>query len=375
MFERFKVFLATSLFSTYQGAAIGDWWRELVRNRFRIGLRYLPRALIISVSSLVNSIIAWRVRRIHGARIDATVIPPPVFVLGHWRSGTTLLQRLFALDQRFCYPTFYECVFPRGFILSEAVNSKAYSRMLPANRMFDNMSNSFESPAEDEFALAVLTGLSPYTGWCFPKNQAWYDRFLTFDSATPAERTEWIDAFRDYVRRLTYHHGKPLILKSPPHTARVGLILEAFPEARFVHIHREPVTVFSSTKKMLGTFHGSTQLQAFDHGTIEETVIRNYRVTHEALLRDLPKIPAGRFVDIAYERLEKEPVAVMTEIYERLALPEFTAVEPAVRQYFEDQKDYRKNKHPDLPQALRRRLATEWKPFFEHWGYPPPSTD
>ena len=34
---------------------------------------------------------------------------------------------------------------------------------------------------------------------------------------------------------------KRIVLKSPAHTARVRVLLELFPKARFVHIIRDPV--------------------------------------------------------------------------------------------------------------------------------------
>jgi len=44
---------------------------------------------------------------------------PPLFLVGHWRSGTTLLHELLCLDARYTYPTTHACMNPHHFVLSE----------------------------------------------------------------------------------------------------------------------------------------------------------------------------------------------------------------------------------------------------------------
>ena len=108
-------------------------------------------------------------------------------------------------------------------------------------------------PQEDEFALNCLTQMSPLLGWTFPRRAAHYDRFLTFRDCAPAEIARWQTALHWFVQKLTYKHGRPLVLKSPCHTARIRLLLEVFPDAKFVHIHRNPYDVFHSSLHLLRT--------------------------------------------------------------------------------------------------------------------------
>src|SRR3954447_11011480 len=83
------------------GITFGDWVRLLRDNQFHVRPRRLARALAITSQSAQNSVL----RRIEDSRYreavrDAKVLPP-LFVLGHWRSGTTHLHNLMALDERF----------------------------------------------------------------------------------------------------------------------------------------------------------------------------------------------------------------------------------------------------------------------------------
>ena len=79
-----------------------------------------------------------------------------------------------------------------------------------------------------------------------------FGRFLTFEDALPAERARWRDNFLCFMRKVTLacsrrrgarRTAQPLLIKSPVHTARIAMLLELFPDARFVFIHRDPLEV------------------------------------------------------------------------------------------------------------------------------------
>src|SRR5262249_33511021 len=50
--------------------------------------------------------------------LDEVEIRRPIFILGHWRSGTTLLHELLALDDRLLSPTTFQCFNPQRFLLT-----------------------------------------------------------------------------------------------------------------------------------------------------------------------------------------------------------------------------------------------------------------
>jgi hypothetical protein len=151
-------------------------------------------------------------------------------------------------------------------------------------------------------------------------------------------------------------------------------LLELFPDAKFIHICRNPYTVFSSTKKMLTTFEKTTRLQTWDRALLDEEILRNYQLMHDALIRDLPSIRPDRFVEIRFEDLEREPVESMRAAYQALSLPDFGRVEPAVRRHLDEQKDYRKNRHDPLPESVRSAIADRWRLYLDRWNYEDPST-
>ena len=87
-----------------------------------------------------------------------------------------------------------------------------------------------------------------------------------------AEVERWKAAFVRFLKKLTLEHDRPMLLKSPPHTGRIKLLLELFPDARFVHIRRNPYTVFQSTRHLNEVLTRSLQFQRPDPADLDEAV-------------------------------------------------------------------------------------------------------
>jgi hypothetical protein len=171
----------------FTGSSVGDLWRMLRQNRFRVHPQYGLRLAAAVNGSTVNSI-SLKIEEIKFAKKwKAIEVPPPIFVLGHWRTGTTHLHNLLACDRRFAYPNLYQVLYPHAFLSTEATNSRVLSIFLPETRFgLDNMRLDWSVPYEDEFALAA-TGRSAYLGWTWPRQQSQYDRYLTMRGVSPEE--------------------------------------------------------------------------------------------------------------------------------------------------------------------------------------------
>jgi hypothetical protein len=102
---------------------------------------------------------------------------------------------------------------------------------------------------------------------------------------------------------------------------------------------------------------------------LDDRTIRQFKEVYEVFFEERGLIPRGRFYEVKFENLEADPIGQMRGIYEALALPEFQAVEPALRRYVESLAGYKKNTFPELPAELRVRIAREWRRCFEEWGY------
>ena len=118
------------------GLTFGKWCQLLRENRFAVTPSCLPRAIAISFQSIQNTLFHWTDQRRLGSELKDVVVPPPLFVLGHWRNGTTLLHNLLTVDQRFAFPNNYQSLFPNSFLTAASLHSRAidFFRNQPSNR-------------------------------------------------------------------------------------------------------------------------------------------------------------------------------------------------------------------------------------------------
>lgn len=349
------------------GIAWDDWQNLLRMND--LDSSYALRTLSTTLSSMFNSIQRRKENQKYGPRIAATQIKPPLFILGHWRTGTTHLHNLLTIDDRFAFPNYYQVAYPHHFLCTESLCSRFGSFFLPKQRPMDNVRIDFQAPNEDEFALCALTQCSPYVGFSFPRRQEYYDQFLTLRGVAPFLIARWKAGLALFLKKLTLKFDRPLVLKSPPHTCRVRLLLDLFPDARFVHIHRNPHVVYQSTLHWLRTAGPWYYLQRSDSIDFETRILRTGREMYDVYFEERCLIPGERLYEVDFEELEADTLGQMRKIYERLDLPDFGYVEPRLRAYLDTVFGYTKNRFYELPSALRERIAREWRQYFEEWGY------
>jgi hypothetical protein len=357
------------LFSPLQGMTPRTWRSLLEQCRRAIDPPYWPRAAFQTTLTAFNQRFADREEREFGARIEPVRVHPPVFILGHWRHGTTHLHNLLSLDPQFTFPNLYQTLYPATFLTTEHFIPRLGGFLLLRRRPHDNVALSFGVPNEDELALCVHSGLSPYLAWALPREAGFYDRFLTFRAASAEDRARWRSSLLQFLKKLTLRHDRPIVLKSPPHTARIGLLLDLFPTARFVHIRRDPATVFLSTMHMYKKTMRYWRLQRAPAAGFEDRIIATYRTMYDAYFEEQPRIPAGQFCEVAYEELVRAPIAVVEALYDALGLPGFAAVRPRLEDYLAAIGHYEANAHPALPELVRQRIGREWGRSFDAWGY------
>ena len=367
--EQFKSVLARRVTSPLHGVTFGGWRRVLRQHGLAVDRESLPRAAFTSLASLFTSIDAREERRRFGSMIERAEVKRPVFILGHYRNGTTHLQNLLAVDRRLSFPSYFEASFPNSFLLGRGLRAWLGPRLTMRRRPQDNVALGFHAPAEDELALCGTTFLSSHMCWHFPGQEERYRRYLSFSEATAEERRTWQRALSRFARKLTVKHGKPLVFKSPCHTARIPLILTIFPDARFVHIDRDPFKVFQSTRYMEAKVGPFFQFQRRDPAGLDEFILWRYREMYDAYLADRALVPPGQMVEVSYRELVGDTIPTLRRIYESIGLDEFEQVRPRVERYLARVNGYRRNSYGGLDDATRNRVAGERSAAFEEWGY------
>lgn len=354
----------------WDGMTLGAWLKALNSGGWRIAPSRFPMFCIISGLGVVNSTLAAFQKALFGKKIRETkLVGEPIFIVGHWRSGTTLLHEYMMRDERFTCADTYDCFAPAHFLVSGGLFRPWVKYLMPEKRPMDNMAVGLDRPQEDEFAICALGTPSPYLEIAFPNNKKRIDAdYLTLRNLSDADRSAWLDSLEYILKALTVAEPKTVVLKSPPHTARIRAILERFPNAKFVHISRDPYTLFPSTAnlwKKLAKTHG---LQNPKGGpALEEKVLRDFEEMYEAFFADLPLLKERQLCEISYDELVQAPVATLERVYSELGLDGFAERRGAFEKFAESQKSYKKNKFEIAPE-IKETISKRWAAYLERYG-------
>jgi len=348
-------------------------WIYLVFNYHGIDKRFLFKALFITFSIILFTPIRIISYILYNNRISRSKIRyPPVFIIGHWRSGTTYLHELLSQDPRFTYTSLWQTLIPNGFIVLEEAK-KFLSKFLPTTRPMDNVKVDIDGPYEEEAGIAALNPWSFFHCFIFPKDaDRIFRESVLFDGLNKKEIERWKENYLWFLKAATYTcNGKQLLLKNPANTARIKILLELFPDARFIHIYRNPYKVFVSTRRMRTRVLEHFALQDISPEELEEQFIRDYIRLMKTFFEDKKLIPREHLVEVRYEDLVEKPMEEVKRIYKNLGLSLTRDAEESMRRYLDKQADYKTNIYT-LDREVIEKVEKNWGFTIKLWNYNPP---
>ena len=128
---------------------------------------YLTKS-VCRLLSLLQPLEDARYRKI----ADKPLEMDPVFILGHWRSGTTFVHNVFSCDKHFGYNTTYQTVFPNLMLWGQPFFKKNMSFLMPDKRPTDNMELKVDLPQEEEVCFGEHDAVYLYN-FGFSRNTCW----------------------------------------------------------------------------------------------------------------------------------------------------------------------------------------------------------
>lgn len=338
-----------------------------------VSFKFMIRAMVTLLINLIN----WPFRTYEKLFINkkyrrAEIKKDPVFIIGHWRSGTTHLHNILCQDPQMAYTTTFQSVFPDTlFNKAGRFLFEGFAKILiPGTRKGDNVILGTRLPQEEEFALGDKTPVSFYYFWMFPRSlNKFYEQFVRFTGLDTAVIDSWKKDYRLLIAKALKNTGRNRFLsKNPPNTARIKVLLEMFPNARFIHIHRNPVEVYLSTRNFFDKMLPHLQLQSIDASVLENDIFELYKNLMTDYLEQRDMIPKGQLAEVPFGTLESDPKVCIRNIYKDLNLSGHDISQPYFEAYLNKMKSYQKNKH-HITEALMEKIQNEWGFAMKEWGY------
>ncbi len=307
----------------------------------------------------------------YGRRVARTTIDkPPIIIIGFARSGTTHIHNLLWQDPQHGAISTFQAIVPTFFLIGRGWLKRQMAKATPVTRPMDSVEVSLDMPQEEEVAIANTCERSTIYSLSFPQQAlAYFKKYTLMQGLTASELARWERVYLEILRKATLdNNGQRLVLKSPANTGRISHLLHLFPDAKFIHIVRNPYLVYQSTMHMFSNLLPLHQLQSMDAEDMDAYVLYAYKATMQQYLRDRVLIPNGNLTEVRFEDLEQQPLAEMERIYAELALPGWEQAQRFISDYLSTLSDYRKNRF-SLSQFTIDRVNREWQFALDHWQY------
>ena len=349
-------------------------WVRLILDNGGVPSKYWGKlARVLAISALFTPLrVAERIRysrsRMSSARIDES----PLYIQGFARSGTTHLLNLLAQDPSFGVVSTFQAIAAPVFLIGRGWLERLIANRMPTTRPMDNMAVSLDLPQEEDVAIANSSPHSPAHLLSFPhRSKEFLEKYATM-RLTNTEMEQWEATYRDILHRASFaSDGKRLLLKSPANLGRTAILRRFFPNAKFIHIVRNPYVVYQSMSHMYKTMLPICQLDDVDPDDVAAAIRDSYVAMMGQYMLDREHIPKDHLAEVRYEDLERDPLGELERLYWELKLPGWDNARDGISDYLHTVRDYRKNKH-EIDSETVDVVNRDWGFAINEWGYQPP---
>ena len=352
------------------GMRLSRFIKLIMKNGMSLYPKYLVRFLFLLQNGVWASIFYRKEKKLYAAKIKKHQLPDnPIIIIGHWRTGSTFLHQLLALDDHLVTANVFQASIPDSFLTSRKSYEPIMGRALKGTRPMDQVKLSMDEPLEDEYALIRLSGYSPLEGLIFPKTEDYflneYPGFLPQDSK---KLTEWKEALINFYKKMSLENNKTILIKNPFHSFRIKVLNEIFPNARYIHIIRHPHKVVPSSIRMwdiVGTQNAMNP--KWKKPRIKDTAELLEKMLN-AIDADLKTLPKERYCEIKFEDLEKNPINEIKAVYKHLNVQFSEHFEKQLSNFLISVKEYKKNKY-NIPEDDRLEINHILKTWMREKDY------
>jgi hypothetical protein len=329
---------------------IKSLWVSLLKSKGTPGKLTPKRVFILLVIFFLYPIWYFSIRLAYG--LDQLFYPgyrnqhieQPIFIVGNFRSGTTLLHRLMAKDPQFTAMKTWEI-----FVAPSIIQRKFIRWLLGINDLVGNPIRKLISRFENalkKYSYMHKTGLneieedshvflhiwSTYDLFAFFPFPELVQDFIYYDEDIPDEQKEQeMTYYQEVLQRHIYaNNGRRYISKSPQYSPKVKTLHKKFPDAKFINLVRSPLRVIPSSVSMFSN-HWQTYGEPLGDYPKPAPEVMQEQAKHWYLYphQYLKKLPPEQYFVLRYKDLTSDPKSAIETIYQRFGIelsPEYQQI-------------------------------------------------
>ncbi|HEX7082111.1 MAG TPA: sulfotransferase [Gammaproteobacteria bacterium] len=281
------------------------------------------------VVSLLENLLHLEAERAAQPDVERRPIARPVFIIGLPRTGTTLLHGLMSRDPANRVPLTWETMFPARKDRPDVLRRRTAARLGWANRLAPEFKRIHPiAPDLPQECIAITANVFMSIQFHTTHDVPSYENWLEQDSQRLAY---------DFHYRFLQHldaraPGRRWVLKAPGHLFALQALLERYPDAKIIQTHRDPLRVMASMAS-----HATVLRRAFsdraEPARIAADWADRWSRALDGFLAVRDRSAPEKFLDVAYDDVERRPAETIERIYDFLGWP-FTEDARAAMQTF-----------------------------------------
>ena len=347
------------------GIKLDQLFRLLRRNQLTYNSKTIFRLAFLFQSACWSSFFSWIEKARYNNLLQKSPFPDdPIFIIGHWRTGSTFLHQLMNLDKNLCAPTLFQVAVPDSFLVSYPYYRPIFRQVVSEHRPMDQVKIGMDEPQEDEYAIYRMTNFSPLENLVFPKSESYFLNHGSPFLPSGDQLVEWKKDVKEFFRKLYLKNGKRIVSKNPFNSFRIKTLYEMFPNARFIHIVRHPNCVVPSTIHMWNILQEQNSMNTKGTHPVFPEVVGVLKNLLETVEREREDLPPGTMIQIRFEDLEASPVEVLKSIYREFGMPFSVGFENGINDFMRQNQFFKKNifsLSPEEKATIARELEDQIK--------------
>jgi hypothetical protein len=273
--------------------------------------------------------------------IENEVVAEPVFIVGSGRSGTTIFHEALSQDDQFRVVKRWEAMFPcpppeEETYLTDPRIEKAHRLITLPERIAPEWKRMHAQAGDlpvECIEFLYLTFLSEVY-YCAFQIPSYVDYFRKQDIA---ETFGW---HKRILKLLQWKYKKPhWLLKGPTHMPVLPQLLEAYPDAKLIFMHRDQVTTTDSVVNVQGTIYWWRTDDPWSGGMLDDVMMVEGRVKMWDRIigwMEDGTIPKGQYTNVIYQDFCTDPMAAIREAYREIGLPMSEAAGERIKTYLDN---------------------------------------